>query len=211
MASADVLEIDSGEDLRLRDAVGQLQKLLVVEEKLESWGVQRRLFALTHRRTIVGATSGRLVVMHRELFGGFRLHDVRWQDLKDARLHVGIFGADLVVVSLSSSDLAVAGHTTSTLRLNGLRKEQAQSVYRICQTHEQAWREKRRIRELEELRAKSGGIQLGSGPGLAIPPAARAENDDPVARLQRAKEMLAKGLITDAEYEAIKARVVSGL
>ena len=35
---------------------------------------------------------------------------------------------------------------------------------------DQAWREKRRVRELEEMRARSGGIQLGSsgaGAGLA--------------------------------------------
>jgi hypothetical protein len=32
-----------------------------------------------------------------------------------------------------------------------------------------------------------------------------------VERLKQAKEMLQNGLITDAEYEAIKAKVVSGL
>lgn len=117
--------------------------------------------ALFHRRTLVGATSGRLVVMYRSLFGGFRLHDVRWQDLKDVTLRVGLFGADLHVLSLTSSDLAVAGRTTPTLTCDGLRKAQAQNVYRICQTHEQAWREKRRVRELEELRAKSGGDPAG--------------------------------------------------
>lgn len=149
--------------------------------------------------------------MCRSLFGGFRLHDVRWQDLKDVTLRVGLFGADLHVLSLKSNDLAIAGRTTSTLTCDGLRKTQAQNVYRICQTHEQAWREKRRVRELEELRAKSGGIQLGSTPGVAAPVGASPGEDDPVVRLQRPKEMLQKGLITDAEYEAIKARVVSGL
>ena len=33
----------------------------------------------------------------------------------------------------------------------------------------------------------------------------------PTERLRRAKEMLDSGLITDAEYEAIKARVVDNL
>jgi hypothetical protein len=32
-----------------------------------------------------------------------------------------------------------------------------------------------------------------------------------VARLQRAKEMLEKGLIADSEYETIKARIVGSL
>jgi hypothetical protein len=33
-------------------------------------------------------------------------------------------------------------------------------VYRVRQAQDQAWREKRRVRELEEMRAKSGGIPL---------------------------------------------------
>jgi hypothetical protein len=34
---------------------------------------------------------------------------------------------------------------------------------------------------------------------------------DPTDRLRKAKQMLDDGLITDAEYETIKARVVDGL
>jgi hypothetical protein len=84
---------------------------------------------------------------------------VRWQDLKDVQLQVGTFAADLVIAALASPDLAISG-TAGSLRFTGLRK--AEAVYRLCQANEQAWREKRRIRELEELRAKSGGIQLGA-------------------------------------------------
>ena len=211
MTGSDNLRAGSSEDPRVQAAVAQLRDLLVPTETLEAWAIQHRLFALNQRRTIVGATSGRLVVMYRGLVGGFRLHDVRWQDLKDAKLRVGIFGADLTVVALTSSDLAVAGQANLTLTIEGLRKDQAQNIYRICQTHEQAWREKRRIRELEELRAKSGGVQIGSTAGIAASVSSSSENDDPVVRLQRAKEMLQKGLISDSEYEAIKARVVSGV
>jgi hypothetical protein len=35
-----------------------------------------------------------------------------------------------------------------------------------------------------------------------------ASSEDPLVRLQRAKEMLAGGLITDSEYESIKAKIV---
>ena len=89
----------------------------------------------------------------------------------------------------------------------GLLKEQAQAVYRICQAQDQAWREKRRVRELEELRARSGGIQVSSGPA----PLATGTGGvpDAVRRLQEAKQMLDARLITDAEYEAIKAKIVA--
>ena len=82
-------------------------------------------------------------------------------------------------------------------------------MYRAAQAQEQSWREKRRVRDLDELRAKSGGIQLGgggSGPGGSG--SGGAAGDDPLARLQRAKEMLSGGLITDSEYESIKAKIV---
>jgi hypothetical protein len=90
------------------------------------------------------------------------------------------------------------------ITISGLRKDQAQAVYRICQAQDQAWREKRRIRELEELRARSGGVQINPGA-----PAAGLSSDS-VHRLQEAKQMLDARLITDSEYESLKARILAG-
>ncbi len=87
----------------------------------------------------------------------------------------------------------------------GLRKADAQAVYRICQAQEQAWREKRRLRELEELRAKSGGFQGNVGGSSSI------AEEEPTERLRKAKAMLEQGLISDSEYETIKARVIGQL
>jgi hypothetical protein len=189
-------------------AVQRLRELLVPQESLEAVAAQRRIFALTHRRVVAGATSGRLMVLKRGLFGGFNVTDVRWQDLKEAQLRVGIIGATLRVTALGNSDLAVSGQVASVTEITGLRKDEAQRLYTICQAHEQQWREKRRIRELEELRAKSGGITLGGMPGAG---ATADSGESAVARLERAKEMRDKGLISDSEYEAIKARLVSSL
>jgi hypothetical protein len=189
-------------------AVRRLRELLVPQETLETIAAQRRFFALTHRRVVAGATSGRLMVLRRSIFGGYQVTDIRWQDLKEAQLRVGIIGATLKVLSLSNSDLAVAGEPSGITSIAGLRKNEAQKLYTVCQAHEQQWREKRRIRELEELRAKSGGITLG---GVGTPAGAVESGESPVARLERAKEMRDKGLISDSEYEAIKARLVSSL
>ena len=191
-------------------ALDALRTLLIPGEALESWAVQRRLFALTHRRRLVAATSGRLLSVSRGLFGGFSTEDIRWQDLDDAQLRVGIVGATLTVTAFASTDLASASPGTAhTLVFPGLRKEEAQAVYRACQAQEQAWREKRRVRDLEELRAKSGGIQLAGGA-----PVSSAGGDDarqPAARLQRAREMLQQGLMTDAEFEQVKSRILGDL
>ena len=71
-------------------------------------------------------------------------------------LRVGVFSADLGIRAGKATDLASLGASGSQrVELTGLRKAQAQAVYRICQAQDQAWREKRRVRELEELRARS--------------------------------------------------------
>ena len=191
----------------LEKPLADLRSVLIAGESIEAWAVQRRVFAVTHRRVLVAATSGRLVMITRPLLGGFELVSVRWQDLEEVTLRVGIIGADLGIRAGKATDLASLGaQGAQRVELKGLRKDQAQAVYRICQAQDQAWREKRRVRELEELRARSGGIQVMGSP---LGGAAAAAGDDAVRRLQEAKRLLDARLITDAEYEAIKAKIVS--
>lgn len=197
------------EDASIQRALSELNGLLVPGERLHRYAVERRLFALLHRRHVVGATSGRFVALSRGLFGGYTPFDVRWQDLRDADIRAGMFGATITITLLQTEDLASRDHAGGRVMFRSLRKEQAQQVYRICQAQEQAWREKRRVRDLDELRAESGGVSIGQVPGTAG--AVMSAGGDPTDRLRRAKEMLDQGLITDAEYEAIKARVVETL
>ena len=203
----------AGEDIRVSGALAELNGLLVPGERLLAYAPQRRLFALSHRRLIVAATTGRFIALSRGLIGGYTPYDVRWQDLKDVTIRAGIFGADLTISSLATDDFGSHEHGASGRRLfMGLRKQEAQQVYKICQAQEQSWREKRRVRDLDELRAESGGVQLGGLPMVGMGGAATpAATSDPTERLRRAKEMLDNGLITDTEYESIKARVVDNL
>ena len=199
----------SAEPVAHSPGLDAVQSLLIPGERLECHAIQHRLFALTHRRLVVGATSGRLIAVQRGLISGFTAQDIRWQDLRDAQLQVGIFGATLTVTADPGEDLAGAHGNTRALRFGGLRKEEAKEVYRACQAQEQAWREKRRVRELEEMRAKSGGVHLGAMPGSVATGEEAARS--PEARLQRAREMLSQGLLTDAEYEQVKARILGEL
>lgn len=193
------------DETELRGPLSQLRTVLIPGETLEAFAIQRRVFALTHRRLLVAATSGRLVVLVRRLLGGFDVSTIRWQDLEEVTLRVGTFSAELAVRAGKATDLAsLANAGSSQVQLPGLRKAQAQAVYRICQGQDQAWREKRRVRELEELRARSGGIQVA-----ATPLGQGAAGADAVQRLQEARQLLEAKLITDAEYEAIKAKIVS--
>jgi len=193
---------------RARDV---LNSLLTSGETVEAWAMQHRLFALTHRRVCIAATSGRFISLSRRLLGGYDSGDIRWQDLKETRIAAGILAADITLVAKNSADLNIGSEVDRIWTFEGLCKDQAQAIYRICQQHDQVWREKRRIRELEELRAKSGGVQFNNGPSAySSPPAAGAESE-PARRLRQAREMLDSNLITDAEFESIKAKIVAGL
>lgn len=195
-------------DLHITKALDHLNSVLVSGETLDAWAIQRRLFAITKRRILIAATSGRFIEIKRGLLGGFNMVDFRWQDLADARIKVGIFGADIFMKVSGSSDLAISEDANQVLILPGFRKEQAEKVYRLAQAQDQSWREKRRIRDLEELRAKSGGMTIGTN---SVSPQSGSSSDDASAKLEKAKEMLDKKLITDSEYESIKARIISGL
>ena len=195
----------------LEGALATLRGLLTSGEALEAWAVQHRLFALTHRRSCIAATSGRFLSLQRRLLGGYESADIRWQDLKETRISAGILTADLTLVAQSSSDLNIGSEVNRVWTFAGLRKDQAQAMYRICQQHDQVWREKRRIRELEELRAKSGGVQIGGAPGAYGAADSAGADSEPARRLRQAREMLDANLISDAEFESNKAKLVAGL
>jgi hypothetical protein len=195
----------------LESALATLHGLLTSGETLEAWAVQHRLFALTHRRACIAATSGRFISLKRRLLGGYESADIRWQDLKETRISAGILAADLTLVAQTSSDLNIGSEVNRVWTFAGLRKDQAQAMYRICQQHDQVWREKRRIRDLEELRAKSGGVQIGGGPSAYGGADSTGSESEPARRLRQAREMLEAKLISDAEFESIKAKIVAGL
>jgi hypothetical protein len=203
------------DDPGLSGALATLRGLLTAGESLEAFAVQHRLFALTHRRACIAATSGRFISLQRRLLGGYESSDIRWQDLKETRISAGVLSAELTLVAQSSSDLNIGAEVNRVWTFTGLRKDLAQAMYRICQQHDQVWREKRRVRELEELRAKSGGVQIGNqggyGGDAAGAGAGAGGESEPTRRLRQAREMLEAKLISDAEFESIKAKIVSGL
>ena len=210
-------DIIRNEDKNVIKAHEHLKSVLVEGETIETWAIQRQFFAwvplfngkfFPYRRILAAATSGRFIVIKRGIFGGFKMRNFRWQDLGDVDIYVGIFGADLFIKQFASTDLAVNKYTTYISGLKGLRKKQAQEVYRLAQAHEQSWREKRRVRAIEELRAKSGGVNLSSSLS-GQPMTTVTKNEDLIDRLEKAKDMLDKKLISDSEYETIKARIIS--
>ncbi len=198
----------------------QLQTMLVDGEVVIAHAMQHRLYALIHRRNLAAATSGRFIFLKRPLLGGYLPITLRWQDIKAAEITVGMFSAEVILTySGNLSDTAAGEGHILTLRASGLTIEAAQALYRECQAQEQSWREKRRVRTIEEMRAQAGGVQIATGVYPQNDPSHVAEGrtlpgsaaDNPVDRLARAKTMLDQGLISDSEYEAIKAKIVGSL
>ena len=145
----------------VQNALATLKGLLTVDETLEAWAIQHRLYALTHRRLLLAATSGRFITLTRHLFGGYDSADIRWQDLRE---RVSARGSS---PPTSRSWRKPARISVSLPRSTGCgpspgcaRTRRSRSIG-SGQQHDQVWREKRRVRELEELRAKSGGVQFG--------------------------------------------------
>ncbi len=191
---------------RIARAIDKLRSVLTSGEVVQEGVFQLRLWALTHRRSLVATTDRRIIFFRRGLLGGFDMTDFQWQDVKSAHVKEHFFpayiGADLIIVSADGR----------SVKMPGLDSNKARKLYAYAQSQEQAWREKNRIREIEELRAKSGGITLnGSGSPIGAPAAAPAGAADMTKKLKEAKELLDCGAISDVEFETIKARYLNNM
>src|SRR6202790_5802886 len=95
---------NAGEDEVSHRVLETLRRLRTADETLEAWAMEHRLFALTHRRICIAATSGRFISLSRRLLGGYDSADIRWQDLKETRISARILAADITVIAQANSD-----------------------------------------------------------------------------------------------------------
>lgn len=193
---------------RIAKSLKKIESIMITGETTTHWAAQNRIFALFHRRTMIVLTDSRIIWVVRNLFGGFYMLDVRWQDLKDVRIVERLFGIDLYFYHYPKKDLVINNKQTARFVLVGLDKEQARLIYRVAQGNEQIWREKRRVREIEEIRAHTGNVQVSGGHFSGD---TQQPQESSVKRLQEAKAMLDGKLITDVEYETIKAKIISNI
>ena len=96
-------------------------------------------------------------------------------------------------------------------KLVGFDIEKTQEIYKYIQKQEQEWREKRRIRGLEELRAKSGGINGSVSPQGFVSSTETNSTRSVSERLAELKKMYDQQLISDSEYQNLKAKIISEL
>jgi len=185
----------SQETEALQKIAAEVTKVLTPREEILYVAMQNQT-ALSLRKDCVVATSNRVILYRPDVLGRVSFDDFLWQDVRNAQIHQGVLSSEFQVETVDGRQDA----------LGNLDKEQAKRLYGVCQQMDQEWREKRRVRDMEQDRARSGGVYFGASPG-----AAGTSPDDPVEKLAKAKAMLDQQLISEIEYEALKAKVLAAM
>lgn len=174
---------------------------LMPTEQIAEQAVQHRVFALLNRRLIIAITDSRILVMRRGLIGGYKMSDIQWKELRDVQID------ENVLDGICGSNLTFK-HALSPLPLvvNGVPSGIAAKIYSRGQAEEQAWEEKRRVRTMEEVRAAAGGVTVHNAPAQAASP---QSGNRLIDEIQRAKDLLDAGTISDAEFQEMKAKILS--
>lgn len=189
-----------GAEERAQKARATLKSTLMTGEQVVAEAVQHRVFALFSRRIVIAITSSRILTVQRGLLGGFKMADMQWKDLKDVRLEQNIL--DALCGSNLAFDSLLLGHPGFVI--DGVPCEAATAMYAKAQYEEQAWEEKRRVRGLEETRAASGGVTIGSSDAAG----GGGGSDRMVEEIRKAKELLDAGAISDTEFQEMKAKIL---
>jgi len=182
----------------------KIEAMLLPGETIVASIIEYRAMALFRRRISLVITTSRMISVRRKILGGYRMTDRQWKDLGNAQMDENIFPA-LFGTALSLSFLEPAG---GSMGVGGGSPDDAAKIYKFSQSQEQAWEEKRRIRGMEENRSIAG-INLGGlfQSAASAPDAATA---DAIANeINSAKALLASGIISDAEFQEIKSKILS--
>ncbi len=153
---------------------------------------------------MVAITNSRLIVLNRGVLGGFKMKDIQWKDLHDAKLKQNILSG----MCGSNINFEHLNEAVGELHVKGIPNSEASEIYSKAQAEEQAWEEKRRIREIEDVRAASGGTVIHTGAtNQSSEQAGRGENI--LKQIEDAKKLLDQGVISDAEFQEMKAKILS--
>ena len=177
---------------------------LMPGEEIRAEAVQKRVFALWSRRSILAITSSRIIVIQRGLLGGFKMKDIQWKDLRDARIEQNV----LPSFCGSSMEFRHLSSAIGEVSVDGLDQGIASTIYGRAQFEEQAWEEKRRVRAMEETRAAAGGVTVHSAPSIA-PNVGTESANNMLDDLKRAKALLDDEAISDAEYQEMKSKILA--
>lgn len=183
----------------LQKVAGDISGILTPGEEIYYVALQGKA-TLSLKKDSVVATTNRLIFYRPQMLGRFNFVDFHWLDIKDVHMKQGFIASDFDAESTEGKKES----------MGGLDKDQTKRLYAICQQLEQEWREKRRERQMEEDRARAGNFTVNTPPTAAMQTSPPVQ-EDPVERLAKAKKMLDAALISQEEYDSLKARILSSM
>ncbi len=193
--------IDPGQDKELLAHIANEVSAILTENEQFQYIAHQNWTAFGQRKDALVATNNRLIIYQRHWFGQLTFHDFLWEDVKNVTIREGFIAAH-ISCELTDGWTHFAG---------GLVKTQARALYAICQQKEQEWRERRRVRKMEEERARAGGTQITVPGSQMTAPSSEAPNEggSSLDKLTQAKQMFDQELISESEYETLKANILS--
>lgn len=179
--------------------VSKLNGVLMSSEEIEYIAVQKKP-AVNLSPDAIALTNKRVIFCRPKNLGlSMEFQDYYWKDVLQCHVKEGILGAEFYL------------RTTKGLenQIDYLPKTQARKLYAYAQEQEQLQQEIKRQLELETKRAEASNISVAAEKQLQETHAPTAPEDPMVAALQKLKSLFDSGLITQQEFEAKKAEVLS--
>ena len=198
-ATLDRLTAQRQDPATVSKVLDRVESILTSNEQLECIAVQQRPLINLSPDCVV-LTNRRVILYRPKLLGRVDMEDHIWRDLRNAKLTENIIGATLSFEHVDGTVIAV----------DYIPKEQARFLYRYAQEREEAVRNERRDRRMEEDRAKAGGVHILQSIGAAAP-STSSPRSDPMQKLQQLKQLLDASMLTQAEYDLKRSEIIAQL
>ena len=175
----------------------KVQEYCTSNEEIQYIAVQKKTIGVNFSPDCIALTNKRVILIRPKQFGlSLDFKDFSWMNIADIHMKEGVFTATITIKTTT-------GKTDS---MEDIPKAQARRLYRFGQEMEETKKEERRQRDLEDKRAMAGGGIVINTPS-SQPQAVAAE--DPMEKLTKLKSMLDMGILTQAEFDAKKADILS--
>ena len=177
----------------------KVQEYCPSNEEVQYIAVQKKALGVNLSPDCIALTNKRIILIRPKSFGlSLDFKDFSWMNVADVHMKEGVFAATITIKTTS-------GQTDS---MEDIPKAQARRLYRFAQEMEETKKEERRQRDLEDKRAIAGGGITINTPSHQ-PQATAAPVEDPMEKLTKLKSMLDMGILTQAEFDAKKADILS--
>jgi hypothetical protein len=199
MLSIKELVSDEQDPKVIEKVLPKVQEYCTSNEEVQYIAVQKKTIGVNFSPDCIALTNKRIILVRPKSFGlSLDLKDFSWLNVADVHMKEGVFAATITIKTTS-------GQTDS---MEDIPKAQARRLYRFAQEMEETKKEERRQRDLEDKRAIAGGGITINTPSHQ-PQATAAPVEDPMEKLTKLKSMLDMGILTQAEFDAKKADILS--